>query len=74
MSLYVRPSRAVAAFATRVLGSFVPGGDTPEMRILVEFQPHIGMAGFARRAPDVIVFGLFLSSGHQRHDKYERES
>jgi hypothetical protein len=74
MSLYVCAPRAVAAFATRVLRSFLPGGDAPEMRILVEFQPYIGMAGFTRRAPDVIVFGLFLSSCHQRQSKYERKS
>lgn len=74
MRLHVGPSRAVAAFAPGVLGSFLTRSDAPEMRILVEFQPHIGMAGFTRCAPDVIVFGLLLSSRDQRQGEYERES
>lgn len=56
MGLHVSPSRAVATFAARILGSFFRRSDAPEMGILVEFQPHIGMAGFTRRASHVIVF------------------
>lgn len=73
VSFYVCPSRAVAAFATGVLGGLLPTSDASEMRILVEFQPYIGMAGFTGRAADVIIFGFLLSSCDQREGKHKRQ-
>src|SRR4051794_13494657 len=74
MCLYVRSSGPVASFATCVLGGFLAGRDTPEMRILVELQPDIGMAGFTDSTPYIIALGILLCSSHQRQDKQRRES
>jgi hypothetical protein len=74
MSLHMCPSRAVAAFAAGVLGKFLTRSDAPEMRIFVEFQPYVGMAGFTRCTPDVIVFGLLFGSCHECQGNYQRKS
>jgi hypothetical protein len=56
----------MATLATGVLGSFFTGGNTGEMRILVELQPYIGMAGLTGSTSNVVVVGLVLSSCQQR--------
>ena len=43
-------SGAVATFAAGVIGWFLAGGDTFEVRILVEVRPNVGMAGAANVA------------------------
>jgi hypothetical protein len=60
----------VASLATGVFRGFLACGNTPEMRILVEPQLHIGMAGFTDGTPDVIALGFFLGSSHQCNDKH----
>ena len=55
MRIYVSFPWAVASFASCVLRRFLTGGDTSEMRVLVERKPNVGMARAAYRAPDELV-------------------
>jgi hypothetical protein len=56
MRLNVRLRWTMAALATRVGRFFFSNGNTLEMRILVELEPHVGMAGFAGIAAHVSIF------------------
>jgi hypothetical protein len=60
MGRYVQLSRAVATFAPRISGRFLSGRDAFEMRILVEGEPDVRMAGLANGAPDI---GVLLRVG-----------
>jgi hypothetical protein len=55
----VRTSGTVAALAPSVLGGLLTGGDALEMRILVELQPDVGMAGLTSVTSDEAVSVVF---------------
>ena len=53
MRLYVRFARAVAAFAAGILGFLFFAGNAFEVRVFVEAEPDVRVAGFANRASDI---------------------
>jgi len=62
---------AVAAFAPGIGRFFLSGGNALEMRVFVEPEPHVGVAGFADHASDEAV--LCVSGANGRAEKHQAQ-
>lgn len=70
MRLNMPAPRAMAALAACIFGLRRANRDAPEVRILVEIAPHIGMACFANHAAHVSLL-RFLRKAHRTQQENE---